>query len=116
MSTLGRWLLLSSLVFASAAFAQVPLQLHYQGYLGNAAGVPVNTPTGITFKLYATQAAPVALWAETHDSVPVANGSFNVKLGSQQPLSLPVFDGARWLGVLAARCASAFCGSYFWRR
>ena len=102
--------LLKVLVLAAAgllpggvASAQtVPLTIHYQGYLTSSTGVPVNAPTSITFRLYDTQGAPAALWTETHAAVPAANGNFSVMLGSVQPLDLPLFDTARWLGVQAA--------------
>jgi hypothetical protein len=96
-------LILALLAQGRPVFSQgVPLVVSYQGYLTTSTGVPVNTATDITFRLYDTQAAPAALWSETHAGVPVANGSFSVMLGSQQPLSLALFDTARWLGVQAA--------------
>lgn len=64
------------------AFADVPSLMNYQGYLGDRAShAPVTGAVRMTFRLYAdTTAAPV--WCETHSSVAVNAGVFNVLLGS----------------------------------
>jgi hypothetical protein len=97
-----KFLLVLALLLPALAAAQVPLQIHYQGYLTGSTGAPVNAPTDIVLLLYATQAAQKPLWAESHAAVPVSNGHFSVMLGSIEPLSLSVFDTARWLAVQAA--------------
>jgi hypothetical protein len=73
LAALMKKLLLGLVLLVPApALAQVPLQIHYQGYLTSSTGVPV------------------------------ANGNFSVMLGSVEPLTLPPIDTARWLGVQAA--------------
>ena len=98
MRTLGRLLLLLSLAFAGVAVAQVPQTLHFQGYLTTSTGVPVNAATAITFRLYDAASGGNLLWSETHDPVNVANGNYQVVLGSVQPFGLP-FDAQYFLGV-----------------
>jgi hypothetical protein len=80
------------------ALAQVPQTLHYQGYLTNGAGVPVNGATPIAFRLYAAASGGAELWSETHASVNVANGNYQVILGNATPFNLP-FDAQYWLGL-----------------
>ena len=83
------------LVFASAllatgpAFAQIPQTLNYQGYLTNSAGVPVNAPVNVTFRLYTAASGGSAVWTETQSSVGVAGGIYNAVLGSVTALSVP---------------------------
>jgi hypothetical protein len=89
------WLALA----AMPAVAQVPLQIHYQGYLASSAGAPVNTPRDLRFSLYQAQDATQPVWQEDHPAVPVTNGNFGVMLGSITPLDLAILDAARWLGV-----------------
>jgi hypothetical protein len=94
-------LLVLVLLVPALALAQVPLQVHYQGYLTNAAGQPVNAPTDITVRLYDQPAAGSLVFEETHAAVPVANGVFKVIIGSVQPMALAVFDTARHLSLQA---------------
>ena len=80
------------------AVAQVPMQVHYQGYVATSAGVPLNGSSPLTFKLYAAASGGSALWSETHDGVSIANGNFQAILGILTPFGLP-FDAQYWLGV-----------------
>jgi hypothetical protein len=54
----------------------------------------------MTFRLYDTPTGGRALWEETQSPVTVANGVFNVVLGSVTPIILP-FDAQYYLGVQA---------------
>lgn len=83
---------------ASLAHAQVPRNLHYQGFLTNSAGAPANGATAITFKLYSAASGGSPLWTEAHASVSVANGHYQALLGNTTPLDLQ-FDAPYWLGV-----------------
>jgi predicted regulator of Ras-like GTPase activity (Roadblock/LC7/MglB family) len=96
-----KFLLALVLLVPALALAQVPLQVHYQGYLTNSAGVPINVPTSITLRLYDQPSAGSMVFEETHAAVPVANGVFKVIIGSVQPLALAVFDTARHLSLQA---------------
>ena len=71
--------------------------MSYQGLLTDAAGIPVaDGPVDLTFKLYDAATDGTLLWEETQE-VDVANGLFNVILGSSNPLNL-AFDKPYWLG------------------
>jgi hypothetical protein len=91
-------LILALTVYLS--WAQIPPTMSYQGLLTNASGVPVADGNySLTFKLYNTDLGGSPLWTETHPSVAVIKGIFNVILGSGgSPLTLP-FDQQYWLGV-----------------
>ena len=80
------------------AQAQVPRTLHYQGFLTNAAGVPLNATLSMVFSIYASTGGNEILWDETHNPVQVTNGRFAVTLGGNTPLTLP-FDQEYFLGV-----------------
>ena len=84
------------MLFATSAFAQIPQTMSYQGVLTDAAGNPVAGPVELTFKLYDAATDGTLLWQETQQ-VDVANGLFNVILGSSNPLNL-AFDKPYWLG------------------
>lgn len=84
---------------ALAARAEIPSVLSYQGVLADAAGVAVSDGTySITFSLYDVPSEGTYLWQETHSSVAVSKGIFNVILGSTVPLELP-FDKPYYLGI-----------------
>ena len=87
------------LILVSAAQAQIPQTMSYQGILTDGSGV--NVPDGnynLTFKLYDVASGPGAsLWSEGQ-LVLVNKGVFNVLLGSTNPLNLP-FDKQYWLGI-----------------
>ena len=94
--------LVGSPQFAVAqAVPSVPLQISYQGHLTTAAGQPVTAPTSLTLRLYAELTGGAPVWEETHPSVPVTNGVFQVMLGSSTPLTVGLFDTARYLAVQA---------------
>ncbi|MFA5028035.1 MAG: hypothetical protein WC713_09160, partial [Candidatus Methylomirabilota bacterium] len=94
-------LLLLPLLAGAETPSQIPLLINYQGYLTTTAGQPVTVPTTLTLRLYATLEGGEAVWEETHASVAVINGVFAVMLGSVTPLSVTIFDAARYLSVQA---------------
>jgi len=73
----------------------------YPGRLADAAGQPA--PDGaydFTFTLYAAETGGALLWSETQAGVPVQGGTFNVSLGSGQPIPLAALTGSDlWLEV-----------------
>lgn len=86
------------LVIASIlARADVPMRINYQGYLATSGGQPVSASLQMTFGLYAASSGGAALWSETQ-TVPVANGIYNVSLGTVTPITL-AFDAPYFLGV-----------------
>src|SRR5208337_4522331 len=109
-------LALSTLLFASISSAQqtstvaattsasVPNLIRYSGTLKDAQGaVPSGTPLGVTFAIYKQQDGGAAVWQETQNVTPEANGQYSVLLGSTTAAGLPgdLFSQQeeRWLGV-----------------
>jgi len=95
---LGLLLLLTLL--SSIGYAQIPQKMNYQGYLTNAAGVPVNGTVQMVFSIYNASSGGVALWTEVH-SVTVSQGVYSVILGegsTPNPINL-TFDTTYYLGV-----------------
>ncbi len=86
------------IVCAAIGWSAIPQQISYQGLLADPMGYPLDTTVAMTFKLYGTSSGGVALWTETHPSVVVGNGLFQVLLGSVTPIP-DVFTADRWLEV-----------------
>jgi len=94
------FLLAASTILAASAFAAVPQQINYQGYLTDTGGNAMDTTVAMTFKLYTDSTAGTQLWTETRPSVSVAGGLFNVRLGQLTALGDAVFNNAQvWLGI-----------------
>lgn len=76
--------------------------MNNQGVLRSPGGgvVPDGAYT-LTFSLYATEAAPAALWAEVHADVPVSKGLYSVVLGETSPLAAGLFESSEelWIGI-----------------
>jgi len=103
---LGSILVMAAMLFVYNARAAglnagtSPSTISYQGTLSTAGGTAVNASVGLIFRLYNVQSGGSALWTETHTGVPVANGLFNVLLGSITPISSSVWDNSTvFLGV-----------------
>ena len=97
--------------FATTAAAAVPGELHYQGYLTDSEGAPVHCPDAescddvftVTFRTYDSAEEGDPLWEETHAAVPIVRGTFDVELGSQEPVDPTYLVDPTWLG-LSIRC------------
>ncbi len=85
------------LALASAVLA-VPQLINYQGELTDPSGTPLDTTVAMTFKIYGVSNGGSAIWTETHPSVAVVSGLFDVSLGSITGL-FDTFSANRWLGV-----------------
>ena len=85
-----------SVLFASAAMAQVPQLIRYQGTLVDTNNVPLEGSFNLTFRVYDAASGGTTLWTETQTAVPVSRGVFNVLLGQATALTLP-FDKNYWL-------------------
>jgi hypothetical protein len=89
----------------STASVSVPNLIRYSGTLKNAEGAAVSssTPVGVIFSIYKQQDGGAAVWQETQNVTPDANGQYNVLLGSTTAAGLPddLFStqDERWLGV-----------------
>ena len=91
----------------SAASAVVPQLIKFSGTLLDEQDRPMTGPVGVTFALYAQQTDGAALWIETQNPTPDANGNYTVLLGAASndgvPAELFVAGKARWLGVQVER-------------
>ena len=106
MSAWTWWMMLAAVSILSAlapsdGHAQPPKTMSFQGYLEDTDG-PLEANVSMTFSLYdgpETDASALLLWTETHPSVAVGGGIFDVVLGSAgSPLDLP-FDAQYYLGI-----------------
>jgi hypothetical protein len=94
--------LLAVLSFALAlpAQAQVPGRVNFQGLLLDNAGEPVTGTVTLQLELFSAPSGGSALWTETHSSVSVTDGVYDVVLGSQTPLTPALFSvSPRYLQV-----------------
>src|SRR5260370_1347210 len=87
----------------SAATNEVPRLIKFSGTLLDAQERPMAGPVGVTFALYAQQTGGAALWLETQNVKPDANGNYTVLLGANSANGVPaevfVSGEARWLGI-----------------
>ncbi len=100
---------LSILLLVSISLAQqtpttsVPNLIRYGGTLKDASAAPIASTMGVTFAIYKQQDGGAALWMETQNITPDANGQYSVLLGSTSATGLPgdLFsqEEQRWLGV-----------------
>ncbi len=88
------------LAASTTATAGVPQMINYQGRLTDSTGSPLDTNVAMTFRIYRSFTGGDSVWSETHASVAVQSGLFNVILGSTNPISDTVFnDTVRYLGI-----------------
>jgi putative metal-binding protein/stigma-specific protein Stig1 len=90
---------ISLFLFSLIAIAAIPPTIQYQGFLKTTAGAAVNSSVPMTFSLYANLSGGSAEWTETHSSVSVIDGVFNVELGSVTPFTANLFDNPKYLGI-----------------
>ncbi len=76
------------LLIAGVVLAQgVPQLINFQGRLTDDAGLPIDGPVEMRFRLLdADTLSASVLWSETHASVSVNNGIYHLILGSVNPL------------------------------
>lgn len=80
--------------------AQPPHTMNYQGYLTDSGGNPLNGSYNLVFQLHNDELAGTTRWGpETHNGISVANGLFQVALGSSVTLPPSHFDEALFLSV-----------------
>jgi hypothetical protein len=88
---------------ASTTQAVVPQLIKFSGVLTDLAGKPVTYHVDVTFSIYKGQTAGQALWYETQNVTPDAEGHYTVLLGAMHDGGLPtdLFTSgeAHWLGV-----------------
>ncbi|MCP4706923.1 MAG: hypothetical protein GY865_20170 [candidate division Zixibacteria bacterium] len=94
-------LLIFILIF-STTYGQVPQLINYQGKLTDEMGNPLNGDYQMTFRIYyVIEPGGDQEWTETHPTVAVTNGLFNVMLGSYETLPDNCFseDTTSMLGI-----------------
>ncbi|MCK4224134.1 MAG: hypothetical protein KAX39_03070 [candidate division Zixibacteria bacterium] len=90
----------SILSFAASVSANIPQMINYQGVLTDPGGCPEDGEYDMVFRIYNAETSGDSLWGETHSSVSVTQGNFNVLLGSSNPIPGSLFLNAElWLGV-----------------
>ena len=93
----------------SASAADVPRLIKFSGTLLDVQDRPMAGPVGVTFALHAQQTGGAALWLETQNVTPDANGVYSVLLGANSangvPAELFASAEARWLEVQVERQA-----------
>ncbi|MCD6531121.1 hypothetical protein J7K99_01590 [bacterium] len=88
------------LLLPGFVFASPPKILNFQSKLTDSAGVGINDTVDITFRLYDVATGGTPLWTETHASVPVVKGLFDVALGSVSPFPDSMdFSGQYYLEI-----------------
>jgi len=89
------------LIFSlSAARAEVPGQINYQGFLLDDGGVPVDGDVQVLFMIYDQEIDGTEVWSEGPMTVPAVGGMINVILGETTPLTPALLTGPRWLEVI----------------
>jgi hypothetical protein len=78
----------------------IPYLINYQGYLKDKAGNPITNTLQMIFSIWSEPIRGFRVWSEIQPSVSVANGQFNVLLGSVTPIPSDAFDEpSRWLEI-----------------
>ncbi len=100
------------LMCMSGVAAAAPTEIHHQGQLLDASDNPINGTVSMEFRVYDASTGGTLLWSESHPSVSVSDGLFNVLLGSSVALSADLFAsppsgglppvGERYLEVVVA--------------
>jgi len=95
-------LLMIAMLAMSLWAAHVPELMNYQGILTNSIGAALDTTVSITFTIYDDSTGGIPIWVETHPSVVVTDGLFNVRLGEFSAAGPDTIfhDPERWLGIV----------------
>src|SRR5512142_627520 len=92
-------LVMAMMLWAGAAFADVPQLLTQQARLLDSSGVPAQGNQTIVFTFYGSPTGSTALWTETH-TVTLDDGYFVAALGELTPFPSTLFDGSPlYLGI-----------------
>jgi hypothetical protein len=71
------------LILCSAALAEVPERMSYQGRLTDNGGNPLNGNFDMTFRIYDDSTGGSLVYEEAHSGVEVADGLFSVLIGGK---------------------------------
>lgn len=88
-----RILSMVSILICSAALAQVPSKMSYQGRLLDANGVPVQGSVSLRFAIFDVATGGSAIWCEQQPNVGVTEGYYVVLLGEGAACSSPTSTG-----------------------
>lgn len=91
--------LMAVVALTSAATADVPQMINYQGRLTDGSGEPLDTTVSMEFAIYDDSVGGTPRWAEVHPAVTVEDGLFSVILGTFVDIDDVVFVGPDWLGI-----------------
>ena len=80
------------LIIPFASQAQVPRLVHYQGTLNNSDDTSFTGTTDLKFTVCSPRKSEKPLWSEVHKNVEISDGSYEVFLGSQNPLNLSYYE------------------------
>ncbi|MBN1423265.1 hypothetical protein JXA88_01800 [Candidatus Fermentibacteria bacterium] len=78
-------------IICAAAWGSSRQETNFQGQLTYAGGDPIDSTVAITFDIYASSTGGTSLWTETHSSITVTDGVFDVVLGSTTALPDTLF-------------------------
>lgn len=102
INLLVNWMLAAALSLSiGTAIAAPPQTINYQGYLTDSSGQPITGTLSMVFGIYAASSGGSPIWSEAQSGISVANGVFNVVLGTVNPIDTAIvpFDAPYWLGV-----------------
>jgi hypothetical protein len=91
--------LLISFLLITALLKTQPKTISYQGVLTDDTGTLITETLDIRFDIYSQESGGASIWNETHTSVSIANGLFNVQLGSVTPFGTLDFGQEIWLEI-----------------
>lgn len=79
---------------------EIPTVISYQGLLTDSdSGEPISGTVSMAFSLYISPTGGIPVWSETHPSVSLDDGLFNLLLGRTVPITTGVLGGESYLGV-----------------
>ncbi|MCK5033035.1 MAG: hypothetical protein KAS18_05355, partial [Calditrichia bacterium] len=92
------------LLLCSIVSADVPQLLNYQGRLTDTNGDPLNGSYSIQFLIYDVLTGGSDVWQETHSSVNITDGVYQVLMGSVNPFTPDLFSSSidRYLEIIVA--------------
>ncbi len=76
----------------------IPHKIYYQGRITDKNNIPITGNIDLSFNIYNNDSGGTLLWSETHNSVAVLRGVFNVVLGEINPINLS-FNTNYWLEI-----------------
>lgn len=91
-------ILFVSICISISINADVPDYINFQGKLTDPSGVAIEGTYSTTFEIYDAATGGSLLWSETHPSLSIEHGLFDVILGSLDPLDLD-FSSQYWVEI-----------------